>query len=107
MTDRSARLEAAALRVEAAARAGCVKLWRTRTTRTLVGVYRSYEAGLETDESLPWSTVCEEHGYLVCSSSRRIAEAAALDRDWCEVCSDEQAAASQADIAVAESGRVR
>lgn len=70
-----------------AARAGCVRLRVARATRTVVGVYRSDEAGWESDPDLPWTTVCEEHSALVCHSRRVDADRyAAHPDDWCEDC---------------------
>lgn len=67
-------------------RDGCVQLRRCRATGTVVGVYRSVAAGIETDPELPWSTVCEEHHTVVCSATRQLAEVAACYPDFCEEC---------------------
>ena len=71
---------------EAAERSGCLKL---RTTRkgVRVGLYRSLEAGMESDPDHPYSTVCEEHNTLVCHETRRSAEQCLSHPEmWCEEC---------------------
>ncbi len=69
--------------------AGMVALRTARATGTKVGLYRSVEAGIETDPECGWSTVCEEHHNLVCHSTRAHAEAAMpAPHDWCEECQD-------------------
>lgn len=71
---------------EAAVRDGCIEL---RTTRkgTPVGLYRSAEAGMETDPDHPYSTVCEAHGSLVCHETRRSAEQCLSHPEmWCDEC---------------------
>lgn len=84
------RLEAA---IEVQSRDGCEKITRARATGTLVGLYRSVEAGIETDPDSPWSTVCEEHHAVVCHETRRGAELAmARPDDWCDDCRDAAAA---------------
>jgi hypothetical protein len=83
---RSAILAAGMRAVDMASRAGCVQLRRCRQTGHLVGVYRSLEAGIESDPDLPWSTVCEEHSTVVCSATRHAAELAASWPDFCDEC---------------------
>jgi len=79
-----------ALDAEARTRAGCVKLSRCRRGKgTLVGVYRSVEAGIDADPACPWSVVCEDHGTLVGVRTRREAEESATDtRLFCDGCRD-------------------
>jgi len=68
-------------------RAGCVSLRRSRATGTTVGIYASFESGIETDSDLPWTTVCEDHGNIVCHSSLRLARDHAPHPDmWCTEC---------------------
>lgn len=45
--------------------AGCVAQWRSRETGTLVGLYHSLQAGMDSDPECRWSVVCEEHCTLV------------------------------------------
>ena len=74
---------------EVAERAGCLAL---RTTRqgVRVGLYRSLEAGLESDPSVPYTTVCETHGTLVCHETRRAAEQSlSHPESWCDQCRGE------------------
>jgi len=66
--------------------AGCVTQQRNRCTKRLVGLYHSYQAGIESDPTLPWSTVCEEHGNVVCHANLANAKAAMSYPDWCEDC---------------------
>lgn len=67
--------------------AGLRKLTRARSTGTLVGVYRSTDAGLDDDPEVPWMTVCEPHGYLVGHSTFKLAESfASAPEEWCEAC---------------------
>lgn len=78
-------------RLEIRRREGCVALKKARSTKLLVGLYRSAEGGIESDEKLPWSTVCEEHGGVVCHPSRADAEAAmSCPEDWCPTCSGQE-----------------
>lgn len=69
---------------------GCVKLsYCRRGTGTLVGVYRSAEAGMEEDPATPWSVVCEPHGSIVSVHSRRAAFAVSADStEFCDDCRD-------------------
>lgn len=72
--------------------AGCVQQRRAQQTGTLVGVYHAAQAGLEDDPSLPWATVCEVHGNLVCHSTLALARWHAVDpQGWCEDCRNEVA----------------
>lgn len=66
--------------------AGAVVSRRCRATNTTVTLYDGDEANLDTDGGR-WSTVCENHGYIVCHETRANAEAALSHPDeWCEVC---------------------
>lgn len=66
---------------------GCVTQRQARQTKTLVGVYQSQQAGMESDPDLPWATVCEVHHMLVCHSSLKKAMlSASQPKDWCEFC---------------------
>ena len=69
---------------------GCCKLQKSREGTT-VGLYRSAEAGIETDPEWPWATVCEPHGGVVCHRTRAEAEAAlSHPKDWCPTCQEER-----------------
>lgn len=58
---------------------------RARSTGTVVALYR---ATYESDPSIPWETVCEDHGGIVCHPTRRIAEGwLSHPEDWCPSCS--------------------
>ncbi len=77
----------AELDAEAAQREGCVLLRRARATGTLVGLYRSDEAGMESDPESPWATVCEQHHAIVCHATRANAVLAMpIPHDWCDDC---------------------
>lgn len=70
-------------------RAGCLEL---RTTRkgVPVGLYRSLEAGIESDPEYPYTTVCEAHNTCVCHETRRAAEQSlAYPESWCDQCRGE------------------
>lgn len=62
--------------------AGCVLLAYDRRTGALRGVYRAEEQGLD---DAGWATVCEDHGTLVISETRKLAEASHTN-DFCEDC---------------------
>jgi hypothetical protein len=67
--------------------AGIVAYRRARSTGTHVGLYKSAEAGIESDPDYPWSTVCEEHAGVVAHHTRREAESyLSHPEDWCPVC---------------------
>lgn len=70
--------------------AGCVQRKVARSTGRLVGVYNGEQAGMDNDEgAYPWSTVCEEHGTVVCHQTLALARAHAADpMGWCEDCWD-------------------
>jgi len=54
-----------------------------------VGLYRSDDAGIESDPETPWATVCEEHGGVVCYETRKAAESyVAHPEQWCPVCQE-------------------
>lgn len=66
---------------------GCVTQRKTRQTKTIVGVYQSEQAGMESDPALPWATVCETHNMIVCHPSLKTAMShASQPQDWCEYC---------------------
>lgn len=74
---------------EAVTRDGCIAL---RTTRggIQVGLYRSAEAGMETDPEYPYSTVCESHGTLVSHETRRAADQGLSHPEmWCDQCREQ------------------
>ncbi len=65
---------------------GCVEQRKCRKTGLLVGLYQSAQAGMEDDPEQPWSTVCEEHGNLVCHATLTLARQALSHPEWCEDC---------------------
>jgi hypothetical protein len=68
---------------------GLVLQRKARSTGTLVGLYKSDDAGIESDPEYPWSTVCEPHGGVVCHETRKAAEAAlSHPEDWCPTCQE-------------------
>ncbi|MFO7894800.1 MAG: hypothetical protein R6U63_13780 [Longimicrobiales bacterium] len=71
-----------------AGRAGCVQLRKAHQTGTMIGVYRNDQAGLDDDDGrLPWSTVCEDHGWIVSHPTLGQARRHAPDPlGWCEDC---------------------
>jgi hypothetical protein len=66
--------------------AGCVTQWTCRATGTLVGLYHSMQAEMESDPELPWSTVCEVHGTLVSHTNLRNARFTRDPTDFCDDC---------------------
>lgn len=67
--------------------AGCIQMRRARSTGTMVGVYDSLQAGMETDPSAAWMTVCEEHSSCVGHRTRKLALSHAAEPEgWCEDC---------------------
>jgi hypothetical protein len=69
--------------------AGCVSQHRNQVTKTVVGVYRNDQCGL--DDSEPWSTVCEDHGHVVCHDTLKLAQYHSADpAGWCESCMEVQ-----------------
>jgi len=46
--------------------AGLVESRRNRLTGTTIGLYQSLQSGIDSHPEWPWTTVCEEHGTLVC-----------------------------------------
>jgi hypothetical protein len=68
--------------------AGAVECRRNRASGTIITLYRADEAGMENDPELPWCTVCEDHGAIVCHGSRELAKQAMPWPDWCEQCQE-------------------
>ncbi len=61
-----------------------------RTTKTIVTLYNNEEANLDTDDG-KYSTVCEDHGYLVNHPTFTIAEShLSHPEEWCCVCSGQE-----------------
>lgn len=66
--------------------AGAVVSRRCHATGTTVTLYDGEAANLDTDGGR-WSTVCEDHGIVICHLTRAAAEAHLSHPDeWCEVC---------------------
>jgi len=73
------------------ARAGCVTLRRAYSTGTIVGLYRSLDAGLESDPEYPWSTICEEHGGVSHQATLALAtESLRHPEKWCPDCQEKK-----------------
>ncbi len=66
--------------------AGVVESRRRRLSGTVVTIYRSLEAGIESDPDLPYSTVCEDHGVITCHPTLAQARRHAPVAGGCEVC---------------------
>ncbi len=66
--------------------AGLIVQRRNRLTGALIGVYQADLAGMECDPETPYATVCEDHSYIVCSRTQKLAIAAMRYPDWCEEC---------------------
>lgn len=68
-------------------KAGCVLQKKARQTGTLVGVYNAEQAGIDSEPTDPWASVCETHGTFVCHSSLQLAKAHSADpKGWCDHC---------------------
>lgn len=59
---------------------------KNRMTGTTITVCPS--EGADAADGLPWTTICEDHGYLVCHPNLALARAHAADPDWCEKCQE-------------------
>ena len=57
-----------------------------RLTGAILSVYRASEAGMSDDPEFPWAAVCETHGAIVLNATRRLAEQALRDPEWCSDC---------------------
>lgn len=69
---------------------GLIQCRIARETGLLVSVYHSAEAHLETDPALPYATVCEEHGGIVCHATKADALGwASQPKTWCPTCKGE------------------
>ena len=66
--------------------AGCVTRFRSRVTKTIVGIYRAEQAGIEQDPEIPWVTVCEEHSTLVGHATLALARSCRSPTDFCDEC---------------------
>lgn len=65
---------------------GCVTQFVSRATGTVMGVYHGAQAGMECDEALPWSIVCERHNTLVSVETLSIAHKIRDPREFCDDC---------------------
>ncbi len=72
--------------------AGCVQQRRCRQNGRLIGVYNGAQGDMDTDGgTLPWSTVCEEHGQVIAHPTLALALGHASDPEgWCEQCMAER-----------------
>lgn len=69
--------------------AGLILSRKNRTMGFYTSLYKSDEAGIESDPELPYTTVCEQHGLLVCHSTRRLAMMSlSQPYEWCAYCQD-------------------
>lgn len=65
---------------------GCVTQFRSRATRTLVGIYHGVQSGIESDPDYPWVSVCEEHHTCVCHATLANARLVRDPTDFCDDC---------------------
>ena len=66
--------------------AGAVRSRKCRATGTTVTLYDGEPANMDTSDGR-WQTVCEDHGTIICHTSRKRAESHLSHPDeWCEVC---------------------
>jgi hypothetical protein len=66
--------------------AGLVERRKTRRG-VVVGLYAADQAGMEDDPELPWATVCEDHGSIVCHPTLQLArDWMAAPHGWCDDC---------------------
>lgn len=68
--------------------AGIIESRKNRASGTTIGLYHSAESGLELDPALPYSTVCETHGNIVCHETLASARQSMSQPDWCEDCQE-------------------
>lgn len=74
---------------DTARNAGLINAHVRRSTGRVVGVYDGTKAALDTDGGR-WSTICEDHGFIVSHSTLKLAnEHARSPEQWCEPCADE------------------
>jgi len=67
--------------------AGLLAMHRSRTTGTVIGLYRARDARLDDDEGrAPYSTVCQDHGTICCHRTLRAARGHMAYVGWCEAC---------------------
>jgi hypothetical protein len=58
-------------------------------TKTRVSVYHSAQAGFDSSQGAKYSTVCEDHGNIIATSSVSAAKSASRNpSDWCEDCQE-------------------
>lgn len=70
--------------------AGCVTQSRSRVTGTLVGLYHSEQAGIESDPATPWAVVCEKHATCVCVETLSVGYATLPNPcNFCDQCREE------------------
>lgn len=67
--------------------AGHVATRRNRITHNLVSVYDAEAQQLDT-EAGKWAVVCEQHGAIVNTNSKKVALGSMSYPDWCEDCRD-------------------
>jgi hypothetical protein len=64
-----------------------LRYWaKARSTGTQVSIYRADQAGLDDDNGkMPYSTVCETHGTVICHESLKMARShVAQPEHWCD-----------------------
>ena len=66
--------------------AGFIASRKCSRTGTMITVVRADEAGI--DAGAKYATVCEQHGSILGSSSKRGAISAAAYPEWCPQCSE-------------------
>lgn len=66
--------------------AGCVQQRRCRASETMIGIYHGEQSGMEDDPSIPWVTVCEDHGSICCHGTLDLARLHAASPEWCGEC---------------------
>lgn len=66
--------------------AGLIDQRRNHKTKTLIGLYEAYEAGIDSDPNRPYITVCEDHGNLVSHETKQMALQWMAHPVWCEPC---------------------
>lgn len=64
---------------------GCVIQRRNRITGTLISIYHTQQAGLDTSGG-QWATVCEAHSTICNHESLKLARHQAGVPHWCEQC---------------------
>jgi len=74
---------------------GCVTQWKSRETKTQVGLYHGVQSGMECDPETKWCVVCEEHHTLVGHPTLALARLTRSPLEFCDDCREKHDASHQ------------